>query len=60
MSDRPATIPEAIAEGVRNTSHPDPEHCACRGHGWHLSPWDTWEPCPAHPGHPHPEYDDDP
>lgn len=60
-ADRAATIGESIAERIRNTAHHDPEVCECRGGGWMLSPWDTWNPCPAHPGMPHPEdYQDDP
>jgi len=35
---------------------PKPEDCICRGSGWWLSDYDTWEKCgfTAHAG-PHPE-----
>lgn len=39
-------------------SLPHPGHCLCRGHGWMLSPFDTWHRCAVHgKGVPHPEDD---
>jgi len=55
MGDSRATIQDVIRERVYNTSDENEDVCACRGRGWHVSDWDTWEPCPCHPGRPHPE-----
>ena len=60
--DRPATAAEAIREMAYSVAHPESALCGCKGSGWLLSDWDSWTPCPSHPGHPHPEadYDEDP
>lgn len=59
MEDRVTTVAEAIREHAYNVAHSAAALCGCRGAGWILSDWDTWTPCPAHPGKPHPEMDAD-
>jgi len=49
MGDSRVTIQDVIRERVYNTSDENEDVCACRGRGWHVSDWDTWEPCPCHP-----------
>jgi hypothetical protein len=44
---------EAIRTG--QLSHPNAAKCGCRGGGWFLTDFDTWEECPDHRGRPHPE-----
>lgn len=54
---------EEIASCRVSLSHMDPRVCICRGGGWWLSDFDTWETCPYHfrKEIPHPEDDrDDP
>ena len=48
---------EAIRTG--QLSDADPNVCFCKGCGWILTDFDTWEECPSHRGHPHPEDDSD-
>lgn len=51
-----ATMSERVNEYIRNHAREDPEECLCRGSGWSLSPFDTWEHCPIHyTGQPGPE-----
>ena len=41
------------------TDH-NPKDCICRGGGWWLSPYDTWQQCGivSHRTQPHPESDE--
>lgn len=45
-----ATTAEAAREFAQNSAEHDADLCACGGSGWVLSPYDTWESCPAHSG----------
>lgn len=52
-----ATPTDAMREFAANTACPEVEECPCRGGGWVLTNYDTYERCPAHfTGQPHPEY----
>lgn len=51
-----SSMSDAVREYVWNVAEEEPERCPCRGHGWTLSPYDTWEKCPRHyRGQPDPE-----
>jgi hypothetical protein len=43
-----ASYSDAMREYAWNAADSEPATCACRGNGWTLTPWDTWEKCPFH------------
>lgn len=52
-----ATPTDAMREFAANVACPEAEECPCRGGGWVLTNYDTYERCPTHfTGQPHPEY----